>query len=149
METCRVLWDAGLRAEMVGLANPSQQDNYEHAKRRGIRWLVTVEEQAFQASKVVSLRSTDNSRWVGGERASLRSRDESGCVCVACAVIVGKCAQCGGAVASFVSRYWNVVTRRKVAEETVSLDQLEKRLWEHLGRKHRREVQGSLYGLAS
>ena len=64
MQICRTLWEAGIRAEMLGAASPSAQEQYSFAQQRGLRWMVLLDHEAFHAGERVTLRSVESARRV-------------------------------------------------------------------------------------
>lgn len=51
------LWEAGIRAELVHSASPSQTAQYEYAGARAIPWLVTINAATFSTTDTVRVRS--------------------------------------------------------------------------------------------
>ncbi len=50
------LWEAGIRAELVHSASPSQTAQYEYAGARAIPWLVTINAATFSTTDTVRVR---------------------------------------------------------------------------------------------
>ncbi|GMH33793.1 hypothetical protein BSKO_01627 [Bryopsis sp. KO-2023] len=59
MDLVSRLWANGMKAEMLHKVAPSMTEQYEHAAWRGIRWLVTIDEQKLSASQTVRVKSLD------------------------------------------------------------------------------------------
>lgn len=56
MELVAQLWASGLSAEMIHKVAPSMTEHYEYAVSRGIRWLVTINEQRLSSSETVRVK---------------------------------------------------------------------------------------------
>ncbi|CAD7701489.1 unnamed protein product [Ostreobium quekettii] len=57
MELVAQLWAAGLKAEMIHKVSPSMTEHYEYAMSRGMRWLVTINEQRLSSSETVRVKN--------------------------------------------------------------------------------------------
>ena len=51
-----LLWEAGIKAELVHAAAPSQTFQYEWAAARNIHWLVTIHAVTFSTTDTVQVR---------------------------------------------------------------------------------------------
>lgn len=57
MALAALLWEAGIRAELVHAAAPSQTAQYEYAGARNIHWLVTINAATFSTTDTVRVRA--------------------------------------------------------------------------------------------
>ncbi|CAL8462314.1 g1847 [Coccomyxa elongata] len=53
------LWEAGIRAELVHSASPSQTAQYEYAGARAIPWLVTINAATFSTTDTVRVKNLE------------------------------------------------------------------------------------------
>lgn len=56
MALAALLWEAGVRAELVHAAAPSQTAQYEYAGARAIPWLATLNAATFSTAGTVRVR---------------------------------------------------------------------------------------------
>ena len=56
MALAALLWEAGIRTELVHSASPSQTAQYEYAGARHIHWLVTINAATFSTTDTVRVR---------------------------------------------------------------------------------------------
>lgn len=59
MDLLSRLWSAGIKAGMLHKVAASMTEHYEHAVSRGIRWLVTIDEQKLSSSETVRVKNLD------------------------------------------------------------------------------------------
>lgn len=57
------LWEAGVKAELVHAAAPSQTFQYEWAAARGIRCLVTINAATFHTTDTVQVTHQPGIKW--------------------------------------------------------------------------------------
>jgi translation initiation factor 2-alpha kinase 4 len=57
MALAALLWEAGVRAELVHAAAPSQTAQYEYAGARGIPWLATIHAATYSSTDTVRVGS--------------------------------------------------------------------------------------------
>ena len=80
MALAALLWEAGIRAELVHEAAPSQTAQYEYAGARGIPWLATIHAATYEATDTVRVRCmplvspAHACRSAGSVRSSLLTR---------------------------------------------------------------------------
>lgn len=55
MQLLGLLWEAGIRAEMVAEANPSAQEQYEYAHVRHIPFMATLAAATFSAADTIKV----------------------------------------------------------------------------------------------
>lgn len=59
MDLVSRLWDVGIKAGMLHKVAASMTEHYEHAVSKGIRWLVTIDEQKLSSSETVRVKNLD------------------------------------------------------------------------------------------